>query len=44
MQIRGRDLISGLHKTIEISSAEVRDALNEPINSIVDAIDVYKRQ
>ena len=38
MQIRGRDLISGLPKTIEISSAEVRDALNEPINSIVDAI------
>ena len=38
MEIRGRDLISGLPKTIEISSAEVRDALNEPINSIVDAI------
>ena len=38
MQIRGRDLISGLPKTIEISSAEVRDALKEPINSIVDAI------
>ena len=38
MHIRGRDLISGLPKTIEISSAEVRDALNEPINSIVDAI------
>ena len=38
MQIRGRDLISGLPKTIEIRSAEVRDALKEPINSIVDAI------
>ena len=38
MQIRGRDLISGLPKTIEIGSAEVRDALKEPINSIVDAI------
>ena len=38
MQIRGRDLISGLPKTIEISSAEVRDALNEPISSIIDAI------
>ncbi|MBQ6631058.1 MAG: rod shape-determining protein [Romboutsia sp.] len=38
MQIRGRDLISGLPKTIEISSTEVRDALKEPINSIVDAI------
>ena len=38
MEIRGRDLISGLPKTIEISSAEVRDALKEPINSIIDAI------
>ncbi|MEF9990796.1 MAG: rod shape-determining protein [Romboutsia sp.] len=38
MQIRGRDLISGLPKTIEICSTEVRDALKEPINSIVDAI------
>ena len=37
-QIRGRDLISGLPKTIEISSAEVRDALKEPINLIIDAI------
>ena len=37
-QIRGRDLISGLPKTIEISSTEVRDALKEPINAIVDAI------
>ena len=38
MQIRGRDLISGLPKTVEISSTEVRDALKEPISSIVDAI------
>lgn len=38
MQIRGRDLISGLPKTIEINSTEVRDALKEPISSIVDAI------
>jgi len=38
MQIRGRDLISGLPKTVEISSTEVRDALKEPINQIIDAI------
>ena len=38
MQIRGRDLISGLPKTIEINSTEVRDALKEPIRSRVDAI------
>ena len=38
MQIRGRDLISGLPKTVEISSTEVREALKEPISSIIDAI------
>ncbi len=38
MEIRGRDLISGLPKTMQISSEEVRDALREPVNSIVDGI------
>lgn len=38
MQIRGRDLISGLPKTVEISSTEVREALKEPISAIIDAI------
>jgi rod shape-determining protein MreB len=38
MQIRGRDLISGLPKTESISSSQVREALKEPITSIVDAI------
>lgn len=38
MEIRGRDLISGLPKTITISSAEVREALKEPVNAIVDGI------
>ncbi|MEG1087819.1 MAG: rod shape-determining protein, partial [Cetobacterium sp.] len=38
MQIRGRDLISGLPKTEHISSSQVREALKEPITSIVDAI------
>ncbi|WP_277613712.1 rod shape-determining protein [Terrisporobacter muris] len=38
MEIRGRDLISGLPKTMQISSSEVRDALREPVNSIVDGI------
>ncbi|MDR1914756.1 MAG: rod shape-determining protein [Clostridiales bacterium] len=36
--IRGRDLISGLPKTITITSSQVRDAIAEPVNSIVDAI------
>lgn len=38
MQIKGRDLVSGLPKTLEISEAEVREALREPVASIVEAI------
>ena len=38
MEIRGRDLITGLPKTMQISSSEVRDALRDPVNSIVDGI------
>ena len=38
MEIRGRDLISGLPKTMQISSSEVRDALRESVNAIVDGI------
>ncbi|WP_097026079.1 rod shape-determining protein [Clostridium peptidivorans] len=38
MQIRGRDLITGLPKVIDITSTEVREALREPIAAIVDAI------
>ena len=38
MEIRGRDLISGLPKTMQISSSEVRDALRDPVSSIVDGI------
>ena len=38
MEIRGRDLISGLPKTMQISSSEIRDALRDPVNSIVDGI------
>ncbi|MBP1930406.1 rod shape-determining protein [Ammoniphilus resinae] len=40
MDIRGRDLISGLPKTIEISSHEISDALQETVNSIVEAVKV----
>ncbi len=38
MQIRGRDLISGLPKVVEIREEEVREALEEPVCSIIDAI------
>jgi rod shape-determining protein MreB len=37
-EIRGRDLVSGLPKTILISAAEVRHAIEEPINLIIDAV------
>ncbi len=37
MDVRGRDLISGLPKTITITSAEIREALNEPVQAIVEA-------
>ena len=37
-QIRGRDLISGLPKTMHITSKEVREALKEPVGSIIDGI------
>ncbi len=40
MEIRGRDLIAGIPKTLEINSEEVREALAEPINAIVDAVRV----
>jgi rod shape-determining protein MreB len=38
MDIKGRDLVSGLPKILSISSAEIREALREPITAIVDAI------
>ncbi len=37
-EIRGRDMISGLPRNVVISSAEVRQALEEPLNAIIDAV------
>jgi rod shape-determining protein MreB len=37
-EIRGRDLVSGLPKTVVISAAEVRKAIEEPVNLVVDAV------
>jgi rod shape-determining protein MreB len=37
-EIRGRDLVTGLPKTIVLSSEEVRAALEEPVQAIIDAI------
>ncbi len=38
MEVKGRDLISGLPKTIKVNSKEIREALKEPITTIVTAI------
>jgi len=37
-EIRGRDLVSGLPKTVVLSSAEVRSALEIPLTQIIDAV------
>lgn len=37
MEVRGRDLVTGLPKTVTISSEEVREALSEPIRLIVES-------
>ncbi len=39
-EIRGRDLISGLPKTVVVSTEEIREAIEEPVASIVDAVKV----
>ena len=40
MEVKGRDLVAGLPKTMTINSEEVRDAIAEPISTIVDAVRV----
>ena len=38
MEVKGRDLVSGLPKTVTITSQEVRDAMADPLSTIVDAV------
>jgi rod shape-determining protein MreB len=38
MDVKGRDLVSGLPKTVRIDSAGVRDAIQEPLSRIVNAV------
>jgi len=37
-EVKGRDLVSGIPKTQEINSDEMREALSEPVNAIVEAV------
>lgn len=38
MEIRGRDLVTGLPKTLEISSEEIAEALKESVSAIIDGV------
>ena len=38
MEVKGRDLVAGIPKTLRITSTEIRDALNEPVSIIVEAV------
>jgi rod shape-determining protein MreB len=38
MEIKGRDLVGGIPKTLEVSSKDIREAIAEPINAIVDSV------
>lgn len=38
MEIKGRDLVAGVPKTLKISSVQIREALSEPVNAIVEAV------
>jgi rod shape-determining protein MreB len=38
MEVKGRDLVAGIPKTLSVNSDEIRDALAEPIHAIVEAV------
>ena len=39
-EVKGRDLVGGIPKTLEISSKEIREAIAEPVNAIIEAVRV----
>ena len=44
MHVKGRDMVAGIPKTIEVCSEEVREAIAEPVNTIVEAVRVALEQ
>jgi rod shape-determining protein MreB and related proteins len=40
MEVKGRDLVAGLPKTIKITSQEIREAMLDPLNTIIDSVRV----
>lgn len=44
MDVRGRDLVAGLPRTVQVSSDEVREALSEPVTQIVERVKAVLEQ
>lgn len=40
IEIKGRDLVGGVPRTLSVNSEEIREAIAEPVNAIVDAVKV----
>jgi len=38
LEVKGRDMVAGVPKTVVVNSDEIRDALTEPINAIIEAV------
>ncbi len=38
MDIKGRDMVAGVPRAVRVSSEEIRDAISEPLNAILDAV------
>jgi len=38
MEVKGRDLVAGVPKILELKSEEVREALSEPVNAVVESV------
>ncbi len=44
MAVKGRDMVAGIPKTIQVTSEEIREAIAEPVNIIVEAVRVALEQ
>ena len=44
MHVKGRDMVAGIPKTIQVTSDEIREAIAEPVNIIVEAVRVALEQ
>lgn len=44
MDVRGRDLVAGLPRTVQVTSEEIREALSEPVTQIVERVKAVLEQ